>query len=464
MTLHRLSGFDAAMLALESPTQMMHQCSLAEIDVSEMAGDYSFDVFRDTLRERTSALPEFRAKLADSRLNLDTPVWVEDIEFDIDNHVHRIDAPAPGGRAELSAIASRLAAQPLDRNRPLWDIWVIEGVAGSRPHVTGRVAAVVRTHHVFADGVSSGDLWAQLHAADSDAPPPDHVEGFGQVAAAHVALDGLVQFARRPWFLLTTVLPTSVRAALGTVARYANGKTMSRPFGAPRTPFNGDVSNRRNVAYGRLDLDSVKIVKNKYGVKVNDVLLAVISGTLRQFLLARGTLPESGLVAMMPVSIHDTSRTSRNQMAAVFSDLHTDIADPGVRINAIAEDSAVAKDHLNNAIGSTLLQDWAQVAPGVLAAIMWLYRRSGLTKRRPAYNVSLSNVQSAQDKILGAPIISNYPFGPVVDGVGLNITAASLNGNVDIGIVSCPDLLPDLWDLVDYLGSALKELIDAPQP
>lgn len=97
MTLHRLSGFDAAMLALESPTQMMHQCSLAEIDVSEMAGDYSFDVFRDTLRERTSALPEFRAKLADSRLNLDTPVWVEDIEFDIDNHVHRIDAPAPGG-------------------------------------------------------------------------------------------------------------------------------------------------------------------------------------------------------------------------------------------------------------------------------------------------------------------------------------------------------------------------------
>ncbi|MGV0770336.1 WS/DGAT/MGAT family O-acyltransferase [Mycobacterium syngnathidarum] len=464
MTLHRLSGFDAALLALESPTQMMHQCSLAELDVSGMSDDYSFDAFRDILRARTNGLPEFRARLADSQLNLDTPVWVEDVEFDIDNHVHRIDVPAPGGRAELSAIASRLAAQPLDRNRPLWDIWVIEGVGETSPQVTGRVAAVVRTHHVFADGVTSGDLWAQLHAAHTDAPPPDHVEGFGHASSGRIAVDGLAQFARRPWFLLTTVLPATVAGALRTVARRARGQTMSRPFGAPRTPFNGDVSVRRSVAYSRLDLDAVKIVKNKYGVKVNDVLLAVISGALRQFLLARGTLPESGLVAMMPVSVYDSSRTSRNQMAAVFSHLHTHIPDPGRRINAIAQDSSAAKDHLNNAIGTTLLQDWAQVAPGVLAAIMWLYRRSGLTKRRPAYNVSLSNVQSTQDKILGAPIISNYPFGPVVDGVGLNITAASLNGNVDIGIVSCPDLLPDLWDLADYLESALKELIDAPQP
>lgn len=464
MMLHRLSGFDAALLALESPTQMMHQCSLAELDVSGMADDYSFDAFRATLRARTDALPEFRAKLADSRLNLDTPVWVEDIAFDIDNHVHRIDAPAPGGRAELAAIASQLVAQPLDRTRPLWDIWVIEGAGGSGPKVTGRVAAVVRTHHVFADGVTSGDLWAQLHAADTDAPPPEHVDGFGQASAGRIALAGLLQFARRPWFLLTTVLPATVTGAVRTVARRANGQTMSRPFGAPRTPFNGDLDARRNVAYSRLDLDAVKIVKNKYGVKVNDVLLAAISGALREFLLARQTLPDSGLVAMMPVSVYDTSRSGRNQMAAVFSDLHTDIGDPALRIAAIAQDSAVAKDHLNAAIGSTLLQDWAEVAPGVLAAIMWLYRRSGLTKRRPAYNVSLSNVQSTQDRILGAPIISNYPFGPVVDGVGLNITAASLNGNVDIGIVSCPELLPDLWDLADHLGPALDELLDAPQP
>jgi WS/DGAT/MGAT family acyltransferase len=207
VTLHRLGGFDSSLLRLEGPTQPMHAFSLVELDVSEMPGGYSFQNFRDVLASRTDALPEFRAKLADSLFNLDTPVWVDDPEFDIDNHIHRLELPAPGGREQLHDAAARLAAQPLDRNHPLWDIWILEGVDGLDAAASGRVAAVVRTHHVFADGVTAGDLWSQFHAAAADSPPAMHVSGFGSVTTRRLALGGLARLAYRPWFLVTKVLP-----------------------------------------------------------------------------------------------------------------------------------------------------------------------------------------------------------------------------------------------------------------
>lgn len=459
MKIHRLGGFDATLLLFESASQPMHACSLAELDTSTMPGGYSFEAFRDTLLSRTRALPEFRAKLADSRLNLDTPVWVDDPDFDIDHHVHRIDVPAPGGRCELAEIAGHLAAKPLDRNRPLWDIWVIEGVSGVDPRASGRIAAVIRTHHVFADGVTAGDLWAQLYASDVDAPPPDRVEGFGTVTRRRLALDGLMRFAARPWFLVAKVLPATIVGLVRTALRAARRQAMSAPFRAPRIPFNGNVSERRNVAYIRLSLQDVKTVKNKFGVKVNDVLLAVVSGAVRQFLVSRAALPTAPLIALVPVSVYDETSAVRNQFSPIWSSLHTHVADPAERLKAIAESSSVAKEHIS-AIGATLLQDWAHCAPSLPPAIMRVYAMSGLSKRRPVYSVSLSNVRGIQGQILGARIISNYPFGPVMNGAGLNITAASLNDNIDCGLIACPELLPELWELAEGMPLALKELLD----
>lgn len=448
------------MLVFESSVQPMHACSLAELDISTMPGGYSFKAFRDTLLERTHALPEFRAKLADSALNLDTPVWVEDFDFDIDRHVHRIELPAPGSRRELSEVVGRLAATPLERDRPLWDISLIEGVSGTDPTVSGRIAAVIRTHHVFADGLTAGNLWAQLYAADAVAAPPERVEGFGHVGNREIAIDGLKRFVRRPWYLVARVLPAMLMALFKTIVRVARGRAMAAPFAAPRIPFNGNLTEHRTVAYTRLGLDDVKAVKNKFGVKVNDVLLAVVAGASRDYLLSRSALPKDPLIALIPMSVHDEKSLSRNQFAPIWSSLHTHLSDPAERIKAIAASSAIAKEH-SSAIGVTLLQDAAEVAPSLPPAIMRLYARVGLSSRRPVYNVSLSNVVGVQGEILGARIIANYPFGPVMNGAGLNVTAASLDGNIDVGLISCPELLPDLWDLAEGFPAALRELMDA---
>jgi diacylglycerol O-acyltransferase / wax synthase len=457
---HRLGGFDATMLIFESAVQPMHACSIAELDTSTMPNGYSFKAFRDTLSKRTKALPEFRAKLADSALNLDTPVWVEDFDFDIDRHVHRIELPAPGGRRELSDVVGRLAATRLDRDRPLWDISLIEGVSGVAPESSGRIAAVIRTHHVFADGLTAGNLWAQMYSGDA-AATPEHVNGFGAIAKRDIAVDGLARFARRPWYLISHVLPAMLIALFRTLAMIVRRQpTMSAPFTAPRIPFNGDLSERRTVAWARLDLEDVKAVKNKFGVKVNDVLLAVVAGAARDFLLSRSALPEKPLISLIPMSIFDEKSASRNQFAPIWSSLHTHVTDPADRLKAIAASSSVAKEH-SSAIGSTLLIDVSQFAPSLPPAIMRLYARVGLSSRRPVYNVSLSNVVGVQGEILGARIIANYPFGPVMNGAGLNVTAASLDGNIDFGLISCPELMPDLWDLAEGFPVALKELMDA---
>lgn len=460
MNMHRLSGFDASLLLLETNSQPMNTCTFMELDASTMVGGYSFDRFRSKLSELMPALPEFRMKLADSRLNLDTPVWVEDPDFDLDQHLHRVELPAPRGRRELSELTGQLAAGLLDRTRPLWDMWVIDG-SGTDPLVSARVAVLLRIHHALVDAVTAGNLMARLCSTEAVPQPSDPAEGVGSVSKSAIVLDGLRRFASRPWHLGSEVLPATVAGIGKTLRRAADGRAMPGPMTAPRTPFNGNITEHRSIAYVQLDLEDVKTVKSKFGVKLNDVMLALVSGALRQFLTDRAALPEASLIAMMPISVFDTDRSSRNQMSAMFSRLYTDIADPAQRLRAIADATSTAKQH-SSELGGTLLQDWTQYAPGSLSMIMRLYRWSGLSARRPAYNLSLSNVHGheVQCYLLGAAITGRFPLGPLLNGVGLNMSVVSLNGKLDVGLVSCPQLLPDLWDLADNLPIALKELLE----
>ncbi len=175
--MQRLSGLDASFLYLETAAQPLHVCSILEFDTSTMPGGYTFDRLRDELALRIKAMPEFREKLADNRLNLDHPVWVEDKDFDVDRHLHRIGLPAPGGRAELAEICGHIASLPLDRSRPLWEMWVIENVAGTDAHDGGRLAVMTKVHHAAVDGVTGANLMSQLCSTEPDAPPPDPVDG-----------------------------------------------------------------------------------------------------------------------------------------------------------------------------------------------------------------------------------------------------------------------------------------------
>jgi diacylglycerol O-acyltransferase / wax synthase len=459
--MQRLSGLDASFLYLETPSQPMHVCSIVELDTSTVPGGYAFDRLRDALALRIKAIPTFREKLANSPLNLDHPVWVDDEGFDIDRHLHRIAVPAPGGRAELSEICGHIAETTLDRGRPLWEMWVIEGVAGTDCHRGGRVAVMTKVHHAGVDGVTGANLMSQLCATEAEAPPPEPATGVGGAQGWQIAAGGLIRFASRPLHL-ANVVPDTVSSVLATVRRARDGLTMARPFAAPGTVFNAKLTDRRNVAYAELDLDDVKAVKNHFDVKVNDVVMALVSGVLRQYLADRNELPDASLVASVPVSVHGKSdRPGRNQVSAMFSSLHTQIADPVERLNAIAQANSVAKEH-SSAIGASLLQDWTQfAAPAVFGIAMRIYPGTRFTDRVPVHNLVVSNVPGPQVPLylLGCEVKSMYPLGPIFHGSGLNITAMSLRGKLDIGLVACPDLLPDLWELADEFAVGMEELL-----
>ncbi|OBH20112.1 wax ester/triacylglycerol synthase family O-acyltransferase [Mycolicibacter terrae] len=455
-----LSGLDASFLYLETPQQPLHVCSILELDTATMPGGYRFERLRDELAQRITAMPQFREKLADNPLNLDHPVWVEDRDFHINRHVHRIGLPPPGGRVELSEIAGHLVSLPLDRTRPLWESWVIEGLDG---RADGRIAVLMKMHHAGVDGVTGANMLSQMCSTEIDSPRPEPVEGPGDASGLAIVAGGLVRFVSRP-LNLVNVLPRTVSSVAKTVQRVRTGETMAAPFAAPQTAFNASVSAHRNIAYAQLDLDDIKKVKDHFCVKVNDVVMALVSGGLRRFLGDRGKLPESSLVAMVPVSVHGRSdRPGRNQVSGMFSRLETQIADPAERLKAISEANAVAKQH-SSAIGATLLQDWSQfAAPAVFGVAMRLYAKTRLTSARPVHNLVISNVPGPQVPLyfLGCEITAMYPLGPIFHGSGLNVTVMSLNGHLNVGLVSCPELLPNLWELADDFTLAMNELLDA---
>ncbi|HXA11693.1 MAG TPA: wax ester/triacylglycerol synthase family O-acyltransferase [Mycobacterium sp.] len=459
--MERLSGLDASFLYIETSTQPLNVCSILEVDSSTMPGGYTFDRLRDELALRIKAMPEFREKLADSQFNLDHPVWVEDKDFDVNRHLHRIGLPSPGGRAELAEICGHIASLPLDRSRPLWEMWLIEGVADTDADEGGLLAVMTKVHHAAVDGVTGASLLAQLCSVEPDAPPPDPVDGPGDASPLEIAARGLVRFAARP-LQLATVLPTTVSAIVKTLHRARAGLTMAAPFAAPPTAFNAAVTAARNIAFTQLDLDDIKTVKNRFNVTVNDVVMALCAGVLRRFLHDRSQLPDKSLVAMVPVSVHEKSdRPGRNQLSGMFSRLETHVSDPAERLRAIAEANSTAKEH-SSAIGPTLVQDWTQFAARPLFGLaMRLVADTPLTES-PVHNLIISNVPGPRTTLyfLGCEVKATYPIGPIFHGSGLNITVMSLNGKLGVGVISCPDLLPDLWELADDFQFALDELLE----
>jgi WS/DGAT/MGAT family acyltransferase len=279
-----------------------------------------------------------------------------------------------------------------------------------------------------------------------------------------IVIDGLLGVARRP-LKLARVLPETLGVLPGWVDRARRGRAMPAPFSAPRTSFNGTVTGHRTVAFTKLDLAEVKAVKNAFGCTVNDVVLALCSGGLRKYLDDRGELPDSSLVAMVPVSVHGKSRAGgTNKVSGMFASLASDVADPVERLAAIAEQNRIAKEH-HQTLSASLLQDWALfAAPNTFGLAVRVYSRLRLADRHPpVHNLVISNVPGPPMPIyfLGARVTGFHPFGPVFHGAGLNITVLSSNGHLDVGIIACRELVPDLWELADDLPLALEELLAA---
>jgi diacylglycerol O-acyltransferase len=458
----RLSGLDASFLYLESGAQLMHVCGLIVVDPETIPGGYNFEEFKQELSRRVSDVAMFNRKLKFVPGKIDFPVWVLDEEFDIERHVHRLAVPTPGGDRELSEVAGHLAGIPLDRSRPLWEMYVIEGLA------SGQIAVFSKMHHSSVDGVSGSNMISYLCSLEPDAPPLDAADpsanGHPRVPSdLELVGRGVVSTMTKPWQLAKLVTPT-VRTLAETVSRAREGTAMAAPLTAPRTSFNGTITGHRSIAFTDISLEDIKKIKNAVpGSTVNDVVLALSGGALRRYLLDRGELPEASLLASVPVSVRDESeRTSgRNKVSSIFCKLGTDTDDPRERITEMAVANAHAKDH-HQAVPADTLQEWAEfAAPRTFGLAVRMVSDLRLAERAPViHNLVISNVPGPPVPLyfIGARIDALYPLGPVFHGAGLNITVMSNNGQMHIGAIACREQMPHVWDLVDQFQAELDAM------
>ncbi len=467
--MERLSGLDASFLYLETPSLHMHVAMTTVFDPSTVPGGYSFTKMQSSIAARTFSAPVFRRRLVEVPFRLGHPVWVDDFDFDIDYHVRRAAVPSPGGLRELADLAGEITGHQLDRSKPLWEIWIVEGLAG------GRIGLVAKMHHSTVDGVSGAELLSVLFDLEPDPPPPppppERPLDTRVPSGLELMSEAIAARTMRPLEMTFDILRTGrrlldVRKVRNEPRHRAAQAKAALPLSAPRTSFNAALTRRRTVAFAAIGLEDVKRLKNATGTTVNDVILAVSSGALRSILLDGDELPEKPLVAVVPVSVRPEEGAPRgsNQVSSMFVQLPANLHDPIDRLMAIREGTKGAKEE-HNALGADLLQNWAEYAtPNVFASAARLYSRMRLADRhRPIANLVISNVPGPDFPLYlgGAELVAGFPLGPVIDGMGVNITIMSYRRVLYWGIMACPEAMPKAWSLAATIPVALDELLEA---
>ena len=484
----QLSGLDASFLYMETPSQFGHVSSLSIFEKPDDPNYDAFTAWRAQIEARLHLLEPLRRKLQDVPFRLDHPFWIDDADFDLDFHVRNTAIPPPGGDQQLSELVARIIARPLDRARPLWETYVIEGLPDNR------FAILTKVHHATIDGASGAELLTMMldQTPEGDAVPPPDEEWEPEAAPSGAevlarASAGLVRKPGRAIVLSTRTIRdfgrstrnpalvaaanqvrSSLRGPIGSLLNIGRARTPETDvkgplpsFAAPRTPFNAPITPHRRFAFRSTSLESVKGIKNAIGATVNDVVMAVCAGGLRTWLEEHDALPDQPLNAMIPVSIRTGEETERwtNRVSGIFAALPTDEPDPLKRIQRVHDSMVNAKD-LFDAIPAAQLTDFAQFPPpAVFARAMRLSTRL-MTRINPPVNVVISNVPGPRQPLFaaGSKLLHYYPVSTITDGQGLNITVQSYLDTLDFGLVSCRELVPDLWDMLDAIINDLAAL------
>jgi diacylglycerol O-acyltransferase / wax synthase len=480
--MQQLTSLDAQFLAIESPRTYGHVGGLAVYDPSTApGGDVTHADICRLVEERLHLLPPFTRRLVEVPLGIDHPYWIEDADFDIDFHIRDSAVAPPGNDKQLAHTVERIFARPLDRSRPLWELYLIHGLEG------GRVALLTKIHHAVVDGVSGAEILGillDISPEGRDIPPaPDGPRGEREPGQLEMLYRGLLGMPRQPLRAirsLPTVMPNitdfpGVGAIPGapTASRLLQKAwgmlpgtrdigvletTTARP---PRTPFNGRVSPHRSFAFGSLPLDAVKQLKNELGITVNDVVVALCATAVRDWLLERDALPAEPLVAMVPMSVRTKEQmgTYGNRVSMMVVPIPTNVEDPRERLLAAHETLKGAKER-HRALPADLLTDATSFIPAAVQA-----RASRLTmeltgRLAPALNLVISNVPGPRDPLYlaGAQLQANFPVSVVADGLGLNMTVMSYRDHVDFGLVGDRNLVGDLWPMMEDLERSLDDL------
>ncbi|MGI8794514.1 MAG: WS/DGAT/MGAT family O-acyltransferase [Acidimicrobiales bacterium] len=491
----QLSGLDASFLYLETPRQFGHVSSVSVYERPKRKSFKPFEAWQSEVGRRIHLLEPMTRKLVDVPMRLDHPFWVEDPDFDLDFHVRHTAVAPPGDDEQLADLVARIIGRPLDRSRPLWESYVIEGLPNNQ------FAILTKVHHATIDGASGAELLTMMldttPEGDEVEPPPSNRSTPRMPSTPEVLAAAGLSLARKPGRMLVITARTlreagkatrnpllvaaadqmrsSLRGPLGTLLNAGRRRPEERDLppqinlpslNAPRTRFNRSITAHRKFAYRSTSLDAVKAIKNALGATVNDVVMAACAGGLRTYLEGHGELPDQPLTAMVPVSVRTGEETEKwtNRGSGLIATIPTDEADPLKRVLKVHEAMVTAKG-LFDALPAERMIDFAEFPPpAVFTRASRMATRFELANRFGApVNVVISNIPGPREPLYsaGAKLLHYYPVSTVVDGQGLNITVQSYLDTLDFGLVACAELVPDLWTLVDAIVDDLELLAKA---
>jgi WS/DGAT/MGAT family acyltransferase len=457
----RLSPLDVSFLYLEQPTTHMHVGGVA-IFQPPAGGGVDYERVVEIIEERITLFPRYRQKVRWVPAHLGNPVWVDDADFDVTFHVRRSGLPRPGSDAQLRELVGRLMSRPLDRNRPLWEIYLVEGLEG------GRIALVTKTHHAMVDGRSAMDVGALILDVN---PEPRDVEVVPWRPArephrVELVAGALSDYVRRPLAAADTLRTglVDVRATADRAFAAASGLLSAARVGlssAPASPLNTTIGSQRRYGTCATELDDYKRIRKTHGGTVNDVVLAVVAGALRAWLLTRGEQVTSrdSLRAMVPVSVRPTGAAGDggNRVSSYFVDLPVGEPNPVVRLQQVSYAMGGLKDS-QQSMGADAIVAISGFAPPTLHA---LGARMSSTLSRRLFNLVVTNVPGPQIPLYaaGAEMVAVYPVVPLAKGQAVCVGLTSYNGGVYYGLNADRDAMPDVDVLAQLIGESLDELV-----
>lgn len=467
--MQQLSGLDASFLYLETPNSPMHISGLY-IYTQETApeGKVRFKQILEGTANRVRGIPSLTRRLKEVPMGLDHPYWIDEGDFDPEFHIRHVALPAPGDWRQLCILISRIHARSLDRSRPLWEMYVIEGLDNIEGYPKGCFALFTKMHHAAVDGASGMEITAAIHDLTADAK----VEAKSVItrpdrdpSTISLITRAQVNSLRQPLRFISVARNTV--PGFAKVFMQLRRGDLQRIATVPRVRFNGTVSAHRVFNAVSLPLNGIKAIKNAIaGATVNDVALTIVGGAMRKYLEAHQELPEASLVAMAPVNVRDTKEkgTGGNIVSTMAVQIRSDVANARERLIAVHEGTQSAKEY-SNAVGAKTMTDYSQFIPSTLTAqAARLASRWGLVNQiNPVYNCVITNVPGPQVPLYntGARMISNFGTGPVADGVGLFHVISSYCGEFSISATSCREMMPDPDFYRECLMKSFEELRDA---
>ena len=459
----RLGPLDVSFLYFEDRDTPMNVGSVA---VFQAPGGFDYEGLVDLIRDRIALVPRYRQRVRPIPGRLANPVWVDDQEFDLDYHVRRSALPKPGTDDQLHELVARVMSRPLDRARPLWEMYLVEGMSGDR------FAVLSKTHHAVVDGVSAVDIGAVI--LDDMPEPRDTLPDEWQPAPEpgwHALVAGaLAETVRRPRSLVDSFrvgiadFEHTANRAFGALSGVTAAaiRTMARP--APSLPLNGPISAKRRFATADTALDTYRRIRAAHGGTVNDVVLATVAGALRTWLLTRGepVRASTSIRALVPVSVRrpDEKGSLGNRISSFLVDLPVGEPNPVVRLQRISDAMQAHKDS-GQAVAAEALVGLAGFAPPTLHA---LGARVASSVSRRVFNLIVTNVPGPQVPLYasGARLLTAYPVVPLAHGQAVAIGVTSYDGGLYYGVNADRDGMPDVGVLAQCLVDALDELAEAP--